>query len=569
MRYLLPLPIVALITLVAVGRDSPRRDHLTHRTAAGIVYTVTADGLSEVHRDGKVLAKGGWRFRPADRRWGFATDPDADKITAKSIKVVSPTVAEVTHTQGQVVARYTFTFNGEDVRIESWVENHHPTAVIQVAGFEGPRITFGKVPYGILPNWHSSYTAANGIPLMHPGGIRVGGSYAVGDGFGVGVAPHGAGIHPTAVLWDYDWTKKEADPNRTPWLFVRAPIPAGGARTFAVTFRFSTNTDWTHLLDPYRKHLHATLGEKLLYDAPDNRPYVAGFAMGTEAQRGPTNPYAYEPHRRLDSINGVDSYHAWLAPEMRAINAQGLVLWGQGGLHPRGAMYRPDFDILPPDVVPNFKRFAGLFKEQRMRLGVTARPGQRAEPLDWAHDTVSWIHPDLPDELGLLTWRFHNMIALGASLFYLDSAGNRIDDLTILRAVRTGVGKRPGIGRSVQTFVEHPSDVIVPVSGLLPVLIGNAAEGTVGVAFVGAFWLDPPKTPSMTELLRYFYPDVPIVCLIQVQGVDTVERKRDAIEYCLKRRMTPMIPDAWLVAGTGEWLGPLLREYLTDEGKWK
>jgi len=32
-------------------------------------------------------------------------------------------------------------------------------------------------------------------------------------------------------------------------------------------------------------------------------------------------------------------------------------------------MYRPDFDILPPDVVPNVVRLAGFFKEQRMKLG--------------------------------------------------------------------------------------------------------------------------------------------------------------------------------------------------------
>jgi len=54
---------------------------------------------------------------------------------------------------------------------------------------------------------------------------------------------------------------------------------------------------------------------------------------------------------------------------------------------------------------------------------------------------------------------------MGASLFYLDSFGNRLDDTIIMRAVRTGIGKQPGIGRAVQTYCEHPSDAIVPFSG--------------------------------------------------------------------------------------------------------
>jgi len=55
--------------------------------------------------------------------------------------------------------------------------------------FEGPRVEFGKVPRGLLPIYHSSYSAAHGPLIMHPGGIRVGGSYGIGDGFGVGAAP--------------------------------------------------------------------------------------------------------------------------------------------------------------------------------------------------------------------------------------------------------------------------------------------------------------------------------------------------------------------------------------------
>ena len=55
-----------------------------------------------------------------------------------------------------------FRMLGEDVRIESWVENHHPSTAIRVAAFEGPKVAFGRTPVGLLPNWHPTYTAAGG-----------------------------------------------------------------------------------------------------------------------------------------------------------------------------------------------------------------------------------------------------------------------------------------------------------------------------------------------------------------------------------------------------------------------
>ena len=568
MRFSL-LPLLAALTILSPG-SAAAAERFEFTTPARVVYTVTTDGLSDVRLGNKTLARGGWRFRVGDKQWGFPAGPDAEAITAKSLDVTSPTQVRVTHAQGQILARHTFTFSGEDVRIDSWVENHHPTAPIQVAEFEGPRVLFGRPPHGILPLFEPSYTAGNGPKLMHPGAIRIGGSYGIGDGFGVGAAPHDAGIHPTALLWDWDWSKREADPERTPKLYVQAPIPAGGARTFSVTFRFSPNTEWTHLLEPYRRHLHATFGDKTMYERPSNLPLVSGTVC--DDKRTPTNPDGFQPERRLDSFYGVNRYFNRIAPDMRAIPAQGIVIWGQGGFNPRGAMYRPDFDILPPDVVPNIKRFAAMFREQRMRFGVAARPGQIAQPLDWTTDTVSWINPAQPDQLELLTRRFNNMIALGATLFYLDSVGNRLDDVAIMRAVRGGVGKQKGIGTNVQTFVEHPSDVIVPFSGLLPVLNGNAADGSINTYFASYFWLDPPNTPTMPEVMRYFYPEVPIVALVSaVQHMDTDARKRLVVEYCYKLRMTPMIPDDWLgpESSTRGWMPPLTRQYLTPDGQWR
>jgi hypothetical protein len=570
MRFLLPLLLVAH---VPGANADVKTSSLEYRTSAGVTYVVSADGLNEVRLGDRILARGSWRFRAGDARWGLPKSPDEEAINSKSLELISPQQALVTHKHADVLARYTYTFSGEDLRIEAWIENRHPTAPIRVTWFEGPRVAFGRVPRGILPNYHVTYSVANGIPMMHPGGIRIGGSFAIGDGFGIGVAPHDAGVHPMALLWDYDWSpgKREADPNRIPNLFVNAPVPSRGARTFAITFRFSPDTDWKHLLDPYRRHLHATLGDKTLYNPISNLPFVAGFANGAESSRSPTNPYGYHADHRLDSPNGLTKYHAYVGPRMRWLSAQGLVVWGQAGQSPRNAMYRPDFDVLPPDVVPNIIRLGQYLKDQGMLLGVAARPGQMATSLDWTNDTVVDVDPARRDHMELLARRFNNMIGLGSTVFYLDSMGNRIDDVAMMRALRTGVGKQAALGRNIQTLVEHPSDVVVPYTGLLPVLWGKAAEGKFGLAFEYAFNLNPPTTPSMAEVIRYFYPDVAIVVLIAngVDGVDSAARQRDAVEYCYKRRMAVMIPDHWLGDQTINLLVSLTQRYMTPEGKWK
>jgi hypothetical protein len=76
----------------------------------------------------------------------------------------------------------------------------------------------------------------------------------------------------------------------------------------------------------------------------------------------------------------------------------------------------------------------------------------------------------------------------------------------------------------------------------------------------------------MPEVMRYFYPDVPIAALIgQVQGTDTDARRRLVVEYCYKLRMTPMIPDDWLGPGstTAGWMAQVTRQYLTPDGHWR
>ena len=47
---------------------------------------------------------------------------------------------------------------------------------------------------------------------------------------------------------------------------------------------------------------------------------------------------------------GADAFCETILPVLKANEGQGVIVWGQGGDDPRGGMYRPDFDILPPEV---------------------------------------------------------------------------------------------------------------------------------------------------------------------------------------------------------------------------
>lgn len=556
------------------AHDNPASARLDYRTPSGMTYHVTPDGLTEVRLGDRTIARGNWQFQNESKRWRLPELPQCGPIKTKTLEVVSPTECRVIHSHSNAAVRYTYQFRGDDVRIDAYVENLDRRDAIYVAGFAGLEIDFGRTPQGLLPNWHSTYTEAQGLAAMHPGILRLGGAFAVGDGFGIGAVSHDSGIHSLALLWDWDWDPKlrAADRNRRPRVNVYAPIPALGARTFSMTFRFSTNTDWKYLYDVYRQHLYAVQGSTLRYDKSNNFPLIQCGADAPEEHRSPTNPYCYWPDRRLDTLNGILGLHARVSPTMRAIQAQGMVIWGQSGNHPRGAMYRSDFDAMPPETTALFPRLSGLFRDQRMRLGVATRPNQSVQPLNWTKDTVSAVDVTRVEDLELLVSRFANMAAMGCDLFYLDSFGNLLTDTTIIRAIRDGIGKQKGIGPKPQTYAEQPTDLMLPYTGFFITIIGSAADGKFSTSIDG--WLEPnaPPSPSPVELLRYLYPDAQMVGMLgQVTGADSDERIQKAVEFCLKKRITPLLPDIWIGGNTkiGQWLPLLSLQYQTGDGQWR
>ena len=79
--------------------------------------------------------------------------------------------------------------------------------------------------------------------------------------------------------------------------------------------------------------------------------------------------------------------------------------------------------------------------------------------LDWRQDQTIGINPDDPGHREMLWRRFDNMLKLGCTLFYLDSFGDSLEDVKLMRFLRERLGP------DIRTYCEHQCDAIVPFSG--------------------------------------------------------------------------------------------------------
>ncbi len=462
----------ALFVLLLIGSpgathaQEPAEPRLIHRTASGVTFEVTGKGLARIASSGRDLARGEWSAFNAES-W-FARDGDGGAVktgqmTEHSIVILSPTHARVRQRKDDILAVFDYSFDGEDATVSARVENNHATADMNVIGFSGLEFTFGRAPEGLIEEQHVSYFRAHGIGLLHPSHYsRIGGSYARDDAIGVGISPWRTGLARTLILWDYtDWSpgKREKLPSRRLIYFAASPIPARGARTFDMKLRVSPDLDWKHLLEPYREHFQATFGP--VRYKPDPRWIATDYLNHSQAAVSPENPYGFHGrHRRIDTPEGARAFCDTVIPVLKANDGQGVIVWGQGGDDPRGGMYRPDFDIVPPAVETQWtKIIAPRFREAGVRLGVATRPHDMAVKLDWKDDQIIGINPDDSGHREMLLRRFRTMIDRGCTFFYLDSFGASFEDVKLMRWLRDQLGP------DVRTYCEHQCDAIVPYSG--------------------------------------------------------------------------------------------------------
>jgi hypothetical protein len=313
-----------------------------------------------------------------------------------------------------------------------------------------------------MPVQHITYFQAHGVQLCHPGYWQpIGGTYAADDSFGVGTSPWNTGLMRTLTLWDYaDWNadKREHFPQRLLRYFVVSPVPPRGSATFDFVLRVSPNRDWKNLLGKYREHFQKTFGP-VQYKL-DARFIATDYLNESQQAISPTNPYGFHGStRRIDTAEGAKLFCETSIPPLKQANGQGIIVWGQGGDDPRGGMYRPDFDVLPPQVLANWPTIASRFKDAGLKIGVATRPRDMAVRLDWKTDQIISINPDDPGHREMLWRRFENMQKLGCSLFYLDSFGDSFEDVKLMQFLRAKMGP------NVLTFCEHQCDAIMPYSG--------------------------------------------------------------------------------------------------------
>lgn len=441
-------------------------ESLSYKSDQGVEFVVSSAGLSSVRFNGREMAAGKWEMFNAAGWFKEHKDtrPQAGwgKIVERTIRVVDPKTAVVKHNGGDLSVTFTYSFSGEDVLISARVENSNADAAVPVCGFGGLMFTFDELPRGLMPVQHASYFQAHGIGLCHPGHwMKIGGTWAADSSIGVGTSPLNTGMSRTLTLWDYaDWGQngREKSPKRRLMYFAVQEVPPRGAATVDFVLRISPRREWEHLLSPYRAHFVKTFGE-VQYKA-DPRWIATEYMNHSQKAVSKENPYGlHGQHRRIDTADGAARFADTVIPLLKDHGGQGIIVWGQGGDDPRGGMYRPDFDVLPPEVEAQWGGIARRFSEAGLKLGVCTRPGEMAVKRDWKSDQIIRMNPGDPGHVEMLWRRFDTMIKHGCTLFYLDSFGASFDDVKLMKKLRQRMGPE------ILTFCEHQCDAILPLSG--------------------------------------------------------------------------------------------------------
>jgi len=537
---------------------------LSCRTPRGVTFRITADGLSFVEFGGRPVAEGSWSVFNAE---GWFKDAgtgkvDTKKLLRKTIAVLGPGRARVVHDRGDVRCITDYRIEGEDVLISARVENNHPAEPMNVAGFGGLTFHFDRPPEGLMYVQHISYFQAHGVGLCHPGHwAKIGGSYATDGRIGVGTSPRATGLMRTLTLWDYaDWAqgRREAVPRRRLMYFAVGPVPARGARTFDFCLRVSPDCGWKHLLDPYRRHFAETFGP--VRYRRDGRWIATDYLNHSQQAVSPSNPYGFHGQfRRIDTPEGAKAFCDKLVAALSENGGQGAIVWGQGGDDPRGAMYRPDFDVLPPEVEAQWKTIAARFAEAKLKLGVTTRPRHLALRKDWRRDEIIDINPLDPGHRAMLWRRFESMIAKGCTLFYLDSFGSSFEDVLLMRSLREKMGP------DVLTFAEHQCDAIMPYSGGYSETTFSAGtpggEGDAGPHY--RLW----SGLRNWEIYEYLAPGCQMASRLYQGEKDIPKGFETPAAFFFGQRITPLLPVSGF-ARLAETHAAQQR-YLRPDGKWK
>jgi hypothetical protein len=418
---------------------------------------VSSSGLSSISVAGHEVAHGEWRLTSGDARYGLGSRkiviPDDG---SSSLQIIDASHARVIQVAGDYRVTFDYSFSGEDIDIRARVENHSETNDLDAVNFEGLKFSFDQAPVGLMKGWALPDLQRLAIDAFYPSRMNpIGGSYAVGRAFGVGLSPLGPRIGRTLFLWTDPAPAQQVQGSSLRWLsFASAdPVLAEGARTYAFRMRISQDTSWQHLLEPYRDQFTALAGP-LAYH-PDSRP-IARLAIPSAAEDvTATNPYGYsDPRLRMDLTAAVQNLASSVAAVTARSGAQGLLVSGLAGYDTRRLRYEPDISLLPPSVSQCVPLLTQRFSAADLRIGVAGSPQLLDYQLDRDTSETVRMSPDDPEQVALL-WddRLKPWIDRGAQLFLFQGFGSSLGDIQLLRALRQKLGP------DVQLLCDAPVDL--------------------------------------------------------------------------------------------------------------
>jgi hypothetical protein len=534
--------------------DETNAESFVYASAQGVTYVVTADGLASIRIGDREVAGGGWRLaNPGEQFRSVSNGVAVGAVAAKTWQRLSERHVRVSHVQGDAAATYDYTFDGEDVSVRARVENRHPAEDLPAVAFRGLTFRFDAPPTGIILDHGAGYIEPNGglVAFCYPCWFsRVGASYARDKTFGVAFIPTNPGLTRHLLLWNEAYVPPGREPprERSPQYLVPDAVPHGGARTFLLAMRVSTNTDWTHLLAPYRRFFQANYGP-VRYRA-DHRPF-ANSGGGCDYHADPGNPYGFNGlFRRYDRPDGMQLFCDEVIPALKAADCQGVMFWALQGWEPRGAMYRTDFDVFPRDIARNLPLLRREFHEAGLRLGLCTRPGESTFRYNAASDATQRINADDPWHLQMTWRRFQWAIENGFTAFYLDTFGNTLADVKIMRYLREKMGP------DIQTYVEHHCDIMAVYSGFYE---------EIGVDRRNRRFYNGD---AMWPYYSWLVPGIPTITQIRAQDSDLPEVGLSPRRYAFQIGISPM-PHEYLVGSYAKELRALCTEFLDPNGQWK
>lgn len=546
------------ITALGVGGTAPvgtPTGSVSFTLPSGYTVTITEKGIVSIslggvqiaygNSGGTQLLDGAWFYKP------FTSASYTPTLSAKSILVKSDG-AIVYHTYtGALNAKviYTYKITGDDIRVSAEVKNLG-TSQIDIVGFCGPQFVFDNLTAALASgNYRTLSTHTIGPVCSYPSAnVPFAGIYVTTT----------AASKPVNFC---TWSEQSPDsqhmviatgtysfPGNSLTNFFFTPVYVGGSQIFQYAMRLSTSTDWKVLMQGYKDF---TLSKISMNYVPDVRP-IGQFSSINVSYIRPDNPYGYNDsngtslQRRFDL--DCQPFVNWVTSNLNTGKFQGLILWQPQGIHPRGVMYRPDFNTFPAVTLSKIPVLPSGFNAVNQKAGLQARPGEYiTSSSDWTKDRAQVISND-PDYIVDLLAKFSWATGLGFKMFYLDSFPIYYSSHLILKAIRQS------LGNTIQTFSEFSSVLAASNSGFFA-----AVSYSNGVL----------KLPQYFDLIRWFWPNSNWIG--QLSGNWPAGGSQQFVLDCFNRKLIPLLQD-YMIAGNIDGvvtqLSTLVPQYINASNQW-